>query len=142
MKKVDALQKIFQLSEYVKLSVKENSIKNHHRLKTDLSKSSKRILFLLTKGPLNQRAIASNLNISPQAISEAVKKLEVEDLVIKEKLTKNETIIKLSPKGIEHSNHLHTIITEHSNSLLKNFSDDDLSYLIDMINKIINQEEN
>ncbi len=141
MKKVHTLQKIFQLNEYIKISVEKDKEKNHHPLKHDMSKSSKRIIWLLNnEGPLNQRTISKLLMISPQAISEAVKKLENEELIIKD-TCKIETIISLTEKGKKHSCDLRNVIKNHANQVLEGFTDDELDQFIYLINKLIQKGE-
>lgn len=140
-KKLETLQRIFQLNEFVKLSADEDKAKHHHRLKIDLGKSSKRILWLLKRnGPLNQRSISKELNISPQAISEAVKKLECENLIIKDISNKNETIISLSELGNERSEVIKELIQNHANTLFDDFDENELQQVINFINKLINKE--
>lgn len=139
-KKIETLQRILQLSEFVKFNGKDSE--NHHRLKTDLGKSSKRIIWLLKRnGPLNQRQISKELNISPQAISEAVKKLETANFIIKERINKNETQIKLTDLGEQHALIIKERIQKHADSLLSEFEDEELQVVIDFINKIINKEK-
>lgn len=141
-KRLETLKKILQLSEFVKISIEKNKEKHHHPLKNDLSKSSRRLIFLLLNdGPLNQRTISKILNVSPQAISECVKKLEAENFIIKDTSNKNESIIKLTKFGIDEAEMLRCHIQSHSNELFENFNDQELDSMINFINKLINQEE-
>lgn len=141
--KLETLHKILKLNEFVKLSIEKDKKQNHHPLKNDLSKSSRRMLWVLREnGSLNQRTISKMLNVSPQAISESVKKLEANNLIIKDTSNKNETIIELTKEGLKQSNALKDSIQKHANILLSEFSDEELIPIIEFINKLINQEEN
>ncbi|MFI3328952.1 MAG: winged helix-turn-helix transcriptional regulator [bacterium] len=143
MKKLEALQKILQLSEYVKLEIIKDKEKNHHPLKNNLSKSNNRIILLLErKGALNQRTISKCLSISPQAVSEAIKKLESENYIVKDNINKNETLILLTKEGLEHAILSKDIISNHANELLKDFNDEELQNVIDFSIKLLPKEEN
>ncbi len=139
--KTVTLQKILQLNEYIKLAVIKDREQHHHPLKHDLTKSSRRILYTLNKnGDLNQRAISKMLNISPQAVSETIKKLEVDNLITKD-TTKKETIISLTEDGVKHALLVEQLISNHANKLFTDFNEDELQNVINFINKLINQEE-
>lgn len=139
--KLEVFQRILQLSEYVKISFKDDSMK-HHQLKHDLGKSNKRIICLLKrKGSLNQRQMSKELNISPQAISEAVKKLETMNFITKDIVSKNETKIKLSVFGKEHAELIEEMMQKHADTLLDDFNDEEIQLMINFINKIIYKEK-
>lgn len=141
MKRINTLLKLLHLSEYVKLAAKSNYKKHHHPLKNEMSKSSKRILILLRNGDLNQRAISKKLMISPQAVSETIKKLEIEEYIIKD-TSKKETIIKLSEKGKIEAISFLKVIQSHADEFLKDFSDEELDLLIKLINKLTKEDYN
>lgn len=140
MNKFNALHKILELTEYIKLEADKN--RKHHQLKNHMIKSSRRILFQLsTNGPINQRTLAKQLTLSPQAISEAVKKLEVDSFITKDILT-NETVIKLTPKGEQKSMLIKEHIQKHSESLFESFNEEELELFIKLTNKIMKKENN
>lgn len=91
---------------------------------------------LLTHGNLNQRNIAKMMNISSQAVSEAIKKLEQNELIIKESGThNNEKIISLTKSGAEFAKKLDEGIKIHASTVFKNFNDEETDMLYALLEK-------
>lgn len=138
MKKFEALHRTLLLTDYIKLE--SCKIKQHHPLKNDMNKSSRRIMFQLNKnGPMNQRTMSKILSVSPQAISESVKKLEINNLIEKE-IFKNETLIKLTPQGIIKAEQFTEHFERHANELFEDFTDEELETFIRLSEKIMKKE--
>lgn len=127
---------------------KENDSERHERHKkkreNKMSPVSKKILcLLLNEDKLNQRTLATNCKVSGQAVSEALKKLEQRELIIKiQGDVNNENLISLSDKGKEKAKHLQEKIRETSVKLLDGFSDDELETLLKLLEKIEINKEN
>lgn len=114
----------------------ENSYKEKgHRKIFNFSQSL--MCLLLKEGRLNQRTIAKSLNISSQAVSEMVKKLEVKEFIIKEQGDmNNENIISLTEKGKEKAEEDKKNIEELSDKIFGLFSEEDLESFYNMLEKI------
>lgn len=92
---------------------------------------------LLKEGRLNQRTIAKRLNISSQAVSEMVKKLELKEFIIKEQGDmNNENMISLTKKGEEKAEEVNENIRELSEKIFKLFSEEDVEKFYEMLEKI------
>ncbi len=138
MDKMKTLIKIFKLSEYVKLEGKKNHENYHHPLKNNLTKSHNRILGVLQRhGTLNQRTLSKHLNISPQAVSETIKKLECDNLIYKDDNGK----INLTKTGNDYAVDFNNRVTAHAEELLKDFTDEELQNVINFIDKLLPKEE-
>ncbi len=138
MNKFKSLHTILELSEFVKIET-HNDIK-HHPLKNDMNKSSRRILFILsTYGPMNQRALSRKLLVSPQAISESIKKLENDNIITKD-ILKNETVIKLTLEGESEAKLFKDVLQRHADRLFEGFTDEELDTYIKFANKLMKKE--
>lgn len=147
MKKSDVLAKFLKVNELIRnqRDIAENSNgrsqkidKNIDNNNVKLNHSSKSMLcVLLNNDGINQRNLAGLLSISPQAVSESIKKLESFELIIKENGSqKNENIIFLTDLGKDKAKLLRRKISAHANKVFKDFSDEELSLFFDLLNKI------
>ncbi|MFI3253887.1 MAG: MarR family winged helix-turn-helix transcriptional regulator [Eubacteriales bacterium] len=93
-----------------------------------LSPSGRRSLVLLAeKGTQNQRSLAHALDISPQAMSETIKKLLDHGCITKENgKQKNENFISLTPLGEDLAQLLVEMIQNHAEDFFQSFSEEDL----------------
>lgn len=136
MEKDIVLAKLFEINELLRSQKKENLDDKQFILK--INHTGKEILrALLNNDNINQRNLAGLLDVSPQAVSECIKKLESLELVIKQSGTqKNENLISLTEFGFECATELNSKIIAHSNNAFKNFSNDELIQLYNLLNKI------
>lgn len=130
------LAKLFKVNELLRAQKKENLLIDEFKLK--INHTGKEILRnLLNNDSINQRSLAGTLDVSPQAVSECIKKLESLDLVTKQSGTqKNENLISLTDFGRDCATELNKKIIAHSNKALKDFTDDELLQLYNLLNKI------
>lgn len=146
MEKHDVLLKFFEATDKVKnghgQSHYDKKIKLDLRQKYKIPPSGCNMLrALLENGSLNQRSIAKLMNISSQAVSEAIKKLEFNELIIKENGThNNEKIITLTEIGIIFAKELDKGLKGHSRKVFENFSDEECELLSMLLDKIINSQ--
>lgn len=104
-----------------------------------ISNSARDILcFLLNNGSMNQRSLAKHMNISSQAVSETIKKLQKKELV--EKIygsQNNENIIRLTTIGEDIAKRLDFTIKDHANAVLGNLTDEECEQLFNLLIKIV-----
>lgn len=100
--------------------------------------SSKKLLcILLQEGNLNQRNIANMMNVTAQAVSEMIKKLEAKELITKENgEINNENIISLTEKGREIAEHIDKQTKEYAEKLFRDFTDEECQILHDLMEKL------
>lgn len=147
MTRVEVLAKLHRLSETVqeehdrgKQRWSENEKETFHKLHAlKLPHSGRKMLSVLyAKGGMNQRALALQLGISPQAVSESVKKLEHLGYIIKENGSqKNENLISLTEEGGEMAKFLIDLIGHHASELFRTFSDDEVQQLGVLLDKLM-----
>lgn len=140
MKKDIVLAKLFKTNEILRGQKEKNSDKDgKNKLNSKLNHSGKSLLCnLLDNDGINQRNLASLLSVSPQAVSESIKKLELNNLIRKEAGSqKNENLIFLTDFGRERSLELREKIHAHANMIFADFSDDELSQLYSLLDKIV-----
>lgn len=148
-KQVESLAKLHHLSE---LMQEEKS--NLHRVISDSTKlkdfhslgiphsGKKALTVLLKEGALNQRTLAQMLSISPQAVSELVKKLEANGFVTKTNgKQKNENMISLTPLGKEISDMLKEIITNHAKQVFTEFTEEEVLLFGQFLDKLLLQQK-
>lgn len=147
MTQVEVLAKLHQLSETVQekrergqqrwSEDEKESFDKLHALK--LPHSGRKMLSVLSvKGGMNQRALALQLGISPQAVSESVKKLEHLGYIIKENGSqKNENLISLTEEGEEMAKFLIDLIGRHACEVFRTFSDDEVQQLGVLLDKLM-----
>ncbi len=104
----------------------------------DLQHGARRILHIVYLNPdINQRAIAAKVNVSSQAVSEAVGKLVNLNLMVKKSgAQNNENIIKLSEKGARIAEHINAVVKEHAGSVFADFSQDELDQFHSLLLKM------
>lgn len=98
----------------------------------------KMLVTLFSEGSLNQRRLAKIMNISPQAVSENIKKLESSGYINKTNgLQKNENFIFLTDLGKQTAVELNSLIKCHANKIFANLTDNDVQKLHEIFEKII-----
>ncbi len=97
----------------------------------------KLLCVLLREGSLNQRNIANMTNVTAQAVSEMIKKLEHKELIQKESgEINNENIISLTEKGMEIANKLEAQAQEYAEKLFAGFTEEEMKSLHNLIEKL------
>ncbi len=104
-----------------------------------MSSSARQMLCYLTNNPItNQRTIAKQLNISAQAVSETIKKLQQGGYITKTcGAQNNENIIGLTPKGEEVASKLNSRIRSHAEDVFEQFNEAELEQLDALLSKLI-----
>lgn len=140
MEKYQILVKIFEVNE----SLKKRPIESkEYQVEKDkvgrLPESAKSILcFLLQKDSINQRTIAKSLNISAQAVSEAMKKLEEKGYIIKiNGEINNENLIMLTEPGKTLAMKFDYHIKLQAEDALAQFTIEEIEELYRLMEKII-----
>ncbi len=102
------------------------------------SPTSKNILvLLLAEESMNQRNIAKSLDVSSQAVSETLKKLEQNECIVKiAGAQNNENIVKLTEKGVEIANKFKERVKKHAESVFEDLSDEELQTFYDLLCKM------
>lgn len=149
MEKYEVLEKFFSVNNGVqeyRHKRREEYLKQNpcqvENVKKDvvekLSPTSKNVLILLLSlGSMNQRTIAKSVDVSSQAVSETIKKLEQNECITKSLgAVNNENIISLTSKGTELAKTLKGRLEKHANYVFENFSDSDLQTLFELLDKI------
>lgn len=143
MEKDIVLAKFFQLTDKMKShreaqrKLEDFSPENHLFIK--IPHSGKNLLRVLLKnGSLNQRSIAKLMEISSQAVSESVKKLEQNELIIKTcGQQNNENIIELTEKGREIAIKLDKGIKKHAESLFAKLTEEETEQFYQILKKLL-----
>ncbi len=123
-----------------RMEMKEN-MTDEERMKRrnhKMSSATKNILcHLLNSEDINQQTLAKTMNISPQATSEIIKRLEGRELIIKTSGEyKNENIINLTEEGREVANHVDKKIKEDAKNIFKDFNEEELDLFSKLILKL------
>lgn len=149
MSEIYVLSKILQLNEILsqesKLSFKPELADQERQFfaleRMNLPHSGRKMLVILQeKGELNQRTLAHEVGISPQAASESIKKLELSGCVKKINGTqKNENLISLTDLGNEMGDLLHLVIELHAKQLFHNFSLEEVGQLGALLDKLLQE---
>lgn len=149
MEQIKVLEKLHRISELISEKDKEahpweqlpDPILAEKLEKLHLSHSGRKLLVVLKKeGSCNQRNLALKLGISPQAVSETVKKLEFHGCIQKTNGNqKNENLISLTTLGDEFAQFLKQIIYDHANMVFSSFSQEEVSLLGDLLEKLLLQ---
>lgn len=135
MDKDIVLAKIYSVNELLR-NQKEKIVDLDNKLKINHT-GKVLICSLLKNDGINQRNLASLLSISPQAISECIKKLEILALIEKKHGTqKNENLIFLTSTGRDFALKLREKIVVHADKVFSKFTDDELLQLYNLLNKI------
>lgn len=147
MREIHVLSKILQLNEIFSQESKltfypeleEHQAQFFALQRMNLPHSGRKMLVVLQeKGESNQRTLAHEVGISPQAASESIKKLELSGCVKKENGTqKNEKLISLTDLGEEMANLLHLIIALHAKQLFHSFSLEEVGQLGSLLDKLL-----
>lgn len=106
-----------------------------------ISSSGRNILgILLNTTHVNQRTVASMMNISAQAVSENMKKLEQGGYIIrKEGMLNNENLIVLTEEGREIAVELDGRIRSHAEAVLANMTDTEVEVLYQLLDKMLSE---
>ncbi|MFI3324956.1 MAG: MarR family transcriptional regulator [Clostridia bacterium] len=142
MEKHLVLIKFFGVSEQIRATRHNLSQQNNEELplqqKYKLPPSGCNMLVtLMENGSLNQRAIANIMNISSQAVSETIKKLETKELIVKENGThNNEKIITLTETGANVAQKLDEGVKKHAKIIFENFSNEEIDTLYNLLDKL------
>lgn len=95
------------------------------------------LCLLLKKEVLNQRNIAKLIHVSPQAVSETIKKLFHEEFITKKQgALNNENIILLTEKGKEFAIKLEKRFELLANDVFADFSDDEIKLFYHFLEKM------
>ncbi len=95
------------------------------------------LCLLAEKGSLNQRTIAKSLNVTGQAVSDLVKKLEGREMIAKEAGEhNNENIITLTEKGKEKATEVSQKMETMATELFATFSQEELDILDRLLEKL------
>lgn len=151
MEQVSVLIKILRLSELLhdhketqrKTVEKETPPILQEIRGKQLSHSGRKLVTVLYGlGACNQRALAQAVGITPQAVSETVKKLESCGYLTKVSgLQKNENFISLTPQGEELAVALNEMIQRHARDVFSQFEEEELSQLGGLLDKLLNSME-
>lgn len=139
------LEKLLNLMEYLAEPQDFPSIspKNQEYLQTlfdlKLSHSARKTLALLSRnGPQNQRTMAQLLGISPQAVSEMVKKLLQSQCITKvQGNQKNENLISLTELGENIGLLLQELLEQHAREFFSPLSQAELSEFHRYLDKLM-----
>lgn len=101
------------------------------------------LLILLDDKKTNQRTLAKRMNITAQGVSDVMKKLEQNELILRERgEIYNENIIHLTEKGEKIAKDFDEKVKLRSENLFKDFTQDDLEKLQQLLEKLAkNQSE-
>ncbi|WP_252899312.1 zinc-dependent MarR family transcriptional regulator [Lactococcus fujiensis] len=95
-----------------------------------LTSTQEHILMILANDTSTNAKIASNLNISPAAVTKAIKKLQLQELIMPSKIQSDERVIiwsltdKALPIAQEHAKH-HSKTLETYKELMKDYNGDE-----------------
>lgn len=147
MNEIQVLSKILQLTETLShkttLTFSSNLQEQEEQFfaleRLNLPHSGRKILVVLQeKGEINQRTLAHEVGVSPQAASESIKKLELSGCVKKVNgIQKNEKLISLTELGEEMAHLLHLVIVLHAKQLFHKFSSDEVGQLGTLLDKLL-----
>lgn len=143
MMKSEVMGKFLRLTEFLSTESHKQLKAEHDELHTlrklQLSHSGRRCLVILWRdGKQNQRNLAKALEISPQAVSEIVKKLQEKGCVLKEQgLQKNENLISLTETGAVYGALLEKIIQIHGEEFLSPLSEEELVEFSLLLDKLL-----
>lgn len=147
MNEIHVLGKILQLTEMLSQESKltfSPELQGHQKefftlQRMNLPHSGRKMLVILQeKGEINQRTLAHEAGISPQAVSESIKKLELSGCVTKVNgIQKNEKLIFLTELGKEMAELLHLVIALHAKQLFQSFSHDEVEQMDSLIDKLL-----
>ncbi|MFI3171036.1 MAG: winged helix-turn-helix transcriptional regulator [Eubacteriales bacterium] len=103
----------------------------------------KLLCVLLREGSLNQRNIANMTNVTAQAVSEIIKKLEQKELIQKGNgEINNENIISLTEKGVEIANEIETQTQKYAEELFAGFTEEEMENLHNLMDKLYENKRN
>lgn len=120
-----------------------DSPENPKEKRKKLSPVAENVLILLYReGSMNQRTLAQRSNVTGQAVSELMKKFQEYELIVRESGDlNNENIISLTEKGRERGKKCEEKIRTRAEILFRDFSEEDLETLSDLLDKMEHEEE-
>lgn len=113
-----------------------------HFPKYEFNHNQRKILGIIKNNDnINQRQLAKLINLTPQAISKGLKKLETDNFIIRSNGNqKNEKLITLTKKGRQVASHLEKIIHHHADDIFIGFSDEEIEQFNFFLQKIIENQ--
>lgn len=113
---------------------REKSPKRHHKMSPVWENT---IIILYQEGSMNQRTIAHRMNVTGQAVSEMMKKFEEHEIIVREAgELNNENIVTLTEKGMKKGEELEEKISKLAEKMFAKFSDQDLTTLSLLLEKM------
>lgn len=143
MERYLVLAKFYSVAEKLKKE-RMNSHKNSGEMQAEIARvsgSGRNILGrLLNNENINQRALSKLMNISAQAVSENLKKLEQGGYITRvDGAQNNENIIILTPSGREIAIELDWKIRNHAESVLANMDEEEIEILYKLLDKMLDK---
>ncbi|MFI3237173.1 MAG: MarR family transcriptional regulator [Lachnospiraceae bacterium] len=136
------LAKLHRLTDSFKKQFKEDRGSSEID-QISLSHNARHILGVLYHNEkLNQRAIAIEMHISAQAVSETLKKLENNGCIERVSgVQNNENFIVLTKLGEELAMVSEMRIKRHANQVFRNLSDEEIEFLDTILDKLLLSQE-
>ncbi len=135
IQKQQQLMKMVEVLEMIRPDGKRREKeKRGHRIHP----SAKRLLcILLHEESINQRNIANRINLTPQAVSEILKKLEGRELIRKQDgEINNENIVYLTEKGDEIAKGIEVEMQKYAEQIFLDFTEEELQELEHLLDKL------
>ena len=138
----ELLLKFFEVNEVIKNEIKKQRVSEQNKDQKDknmkLSLNSKNTLrILLESNEINQRTLAKKLNVTSQAMSEIVKKLEQLDYIERRNnKINNENIISITKNGKLRAQMFTQGLQIVCDKIFKEMTDEDREKLLDLLEKM------
>lgn len=142
MEKFEVLGKLRDITDKIRKKHDKTKVieddPNSEFVKMNLPHSARKILHVLyLRGNLNQRTIAGRMNVSSQAVSEVISKLELNGLVSKSiGAQNNENIISITEKGKDLALKHDIYIRANADRVFTNFTDDEVDTFYELLSKM------
>lgn len=131
MEKQEVLHKLFKVSHSIKRMKEYNGHNKKHHSNAMIFRN------LLENENINQSNMSKMLNITPQATSEMLKKLEADGMIKRVSGNqKNENLISLTEKGKNQAEEMHNRIVEDANRIFGNLTDEELESFYNILMKL------
>lgn len=133
------LIKFFEVQRKLNQEKKAKEMQRLSEKIKEISPNGREVLrILLENDSVNQRTLAKFIDVSSQAISENLKRLEQLGYINKVNGNQNnENIINLTQSGKEIAEDLDKRIRKHSKEVMKKLSDDEVEQLYNILKKIL-----
>ena len=138
----ELLLKVFEVNELIKNEIKIQKTNDKDKLQKDknmkISLNAKNALRILSQQDnINQRTLAKKLNITSQAMSEIIKKLEQANYIQKRNnKINNENIISITDEGIEKANMFTQRLDSVCDKVFKDMTTSDKDKLLELLEKM------